>query len=219
MRLITSAVLLIGASLASLPAAAQTPAASTEPIPKGAYSLDKPHASLLFRVNHMNFSTFTGRFTRYDATLDFDPRKLAASSVQVTIDPRSITSDNAPDGFLDMLATGEEWLNAARYPELRFVSQRVEVVSGTNLRVHGLLTLRGITKPLVLEARYNGGYAGHPFDPAARVGFSAKGSFKRSDFGISLGVPSAENKLGVGDDVEVILEAEFNGPPLKVAKQ
>ena len=218
MRLKVMTLLLIAGTACHL-AQAQVPAASGQPIPKGSYSLDKPHASLIFRVNHMTFSTFTGRFTRFDAKLDFDPRKPASASVQASIDPRSITSDNAPDGFLDMLATGKEWLDAPEHPEMKFVSRRVEVVSGQNLRVHGLLTIRGITQPLVLDAKFNGGYAGHPFDPAARIGFSARGSFKRSDYGISMGVPSAENKFGVGDEVQVILEAEFNGPPLQVAKQ
>lgn len=214
MRLITSAALLIAASLAQ----AQMPPASAEPIPKGAYSLDKAHSSLIFRVNHMTFSTFTGRFTRYDAKLNFDPQKLATSAVEVSIDPRSITSDNAPEGFIDAL-TSAEWLNAQQFPAMTFVSQRVEMVSGQDLRVHGALTVRGITKPLVLKAKFNGGYAGHPFDPAARIGFSAQGTFKRSDYGISFGIPSAENKFGVGDEVQVIIETEFNGPPLKVAKR
>jgi polyisoprenoid-binding protein YceI len=215
MRLVTSVALLIAATLAQ----AQTPPASTAPIPKGEYSLDKAHASLIFRVDHMTFSTFTGRFTQYQANLAFDPQQPAASSVRVTIDPRSVSSDNAPDGFLQMLGSDKDWLNGAEHPEMKFASQRVEVVSGRNLRVHGLFTMRGITKPLVLEARFNGGYAGHPFDPAARIGFSAKGKLKRSDYGLSAGIPSPTNQFGVSDEVEVILEAEFNGPPLKVARQ
>jgi polyisoprenoid-binding protein YceI len=215
MRLVTSVALLIAATLAQ----AQTPPASTAPIPKGEYSLDKAHASLIFRVDHMTFSTFTGRFTQYQANLAFDPQQPAASSVRVTIDPRSVSSDNAPDGFLQMLGSDKDWLNGAEHPEMKYVSQRVEVVSGRNLRVHGLFTMRGITKPLVLEARFNGGYAGHPFDPAARIGFSAKGKLKRSDYGLSAGIPSPTNQFGVSDEVEVILEAEFNGPPLKVARQ
>jgi polyisoprenoid-binding protein YceI len=110
-------------------------------------------------------------------------------------------------------------LNANEFPEMKFVSQRVEVVSGQALRVHGALTIRGITRPQVLEAHYNGGYAGHPFDPAARIGFSATGKFKRSDFGIAGGVPAPGSKLGVGDEVQVVIEAEFNGPPLKTARR
>lgn len=210
---------LIAALLITTSAAqAQVPPPSSDPIPKGSYSLDKAHASLIFRVNHLGFSSFTGRFTQYDARLEFDPTKPASSSVSVTIDPRSISSDNAPGGFLDTLATSKDWLDAAEFPEMKYVSQRVEVVSPQELRVHGQLTVRGVTKPLVLVTRFNGGYAGHPFDPAARVGFSAQGSFKRSDFGLAYGVPTGDSKFGVGDEVQVMLEAEFTGPPLKVAR-
>jgi len=215
MRFLTTAALLTLTSVCQ----AQIPAPSTEPIPAGNYTLDKAHASLLFRVEHLGFSNFTGRFTQYDAKLDFDPRKPAAAKVDVSIDPRSISSDNAPEGFLQSLATGKDWLDAAEFPEIRYTSRRVEVVSPEELRVHGEITVRGITRPLVLATNFNGGYAGHPFDPAARIGFSARGSFKRSDFGISFGVPTGGSKFGVGDEVQVILEAEFTGPPLKVAQR
>jgi polyisoprenoid-binding protein YceI len=212
MRLLASLTLLAMASATQ----AQVPPPSTAPVPKGAYSLDKSHASLIFRVDHLGFSTFTGRFTSYEASLNFDPEQLASSSVNVTIDPRSITSDNAPEGFVATMA-GKELLDAAQFPEMKFVSKSIDV-SGRNLRINGELTLRGVTKPIVLEARYNGGYAGHPYDPAARIGFSARGAFKRSDFGIAYGVPAPGSSFGVGDEVQVVLEAEFTGPPLKTAK-
>ncbi len=70
---------------------------------------------------------------------------------------------------------------------------------------------------MVLEATYNGGYAGHPYDPRARVGFSAQGTFKRSDFGVSYGIPDPGSSFGVGDQVAVILETEFSGPALATA--
>lgn len=206
------------ALLLATAAQAEMPPASSAPIPKGSYKLDKAHASLIFRVEHLGFSHFTGRFTRYDATLNFDPATPAAASVSVNIDPRSISTDNAPDGFLEMLATGNDWLAAGKFPEMKFVSRSVEVVRDGGLRVHGDLTMRGITRPIVLAAHYNGGYAGHAFEPAARIGFSAHGTFKRSEFGIAQGIPAPGTKLGVGDDITVVLEAEFNGPPLRVAK-
>jgi len=100
---------------------------------------------------------------------------------------------------------------------MKFTSRRVEVVSPEILRVHGDLTLRGIRRPLVLEARFNGGYASHPFEPAARIGFPAEGTFKRSEYGVALGLPAAGSQFGIGDEVKVMLEAEFSGPPAKVA--
>lgn len=198
---------------------AQVPEPSKAPIPAGTYHLDKPHATLLFRVNHLGFSSFTGRFAQFDATLDFDPRKPAAARVEVSIDPRSISTDNAPEGFLDMLSTGKEWLDAGEFATMRFVSTRVEVVSPSELRVHGDLTLRGVTRPLVLATHFNGGYASHPFDPAARVGFSARGTLKRSEFGMTAGIPAPGSTFGVGDEVQVVLEAEFTGPPPATARR
>jgi polyisoprenoid-binding protein YceI len=68
---------------------------------------------------------------------------------------------------------------------------------------------------MVLVATYNGGYAGMPnMDPQARGGLSARGSFKRSDFGIAYGVPAPGTTLGVGDLIDFSIEAEFTGPPL-----
>lgn len=189
------------------------PVQSTAPVPKGDYTIDKSHTSLLFRVSHLGFSTYTGRFTRVDAELQFNPVNIAASRVNVRIDPRSIEADNAPSGFLQALA-GDQWLDAEHFPELTFRSQSVEVTGANSFRIHGQLTLHGVTKPLVLEAKYNGGYAGHTYEPQARAGFSAQGTLKRSDFGVSYGIPDPGSSFGVGDEVAVILETEFSGPAL-----
>ena len=90
----------------------------------------------------------------------------------------------------------------------------MELTGANRFRIHGQLTLHGVTRPVVLEAKYNGGYAGHPYDPQARVGFSAQGTFKRSDFGVSYGIPAPGSSFGVGDEITVILETEFTGPAL-----
>src|SRR5688572_32435150 len=107
--------------------AADAPAVSTAPVPAGSYVIDKAHTSLIFKLSHLGFSTYTGRFTRLDAKLQFDPANLATSRVDVTIDPRSIEADNAPSGFLQALA-GKDWLDAARFPAMNF---RTRSVGGT----------------------------------------------------------------------------------------
>jgi polyisoprenoid-binding protein YceI len=189
-------------------------AAHAPDVPAGDYKLDKPHATLIFRVNHLGFSNFTARFRRFDAQLRFDPRNLTATQLTATIDARSIETDY-PDPNYDFNGElqGEPWLNAAKFPEMTFRTTQVEDLGNDALRVHGELTLRGVTKPIVLDAKYNGGYLKHPMDPQARVGFSARGVLRRSDFGISGGIPPAGSNLGVGDQVTVIIESEFIGPP------
>lgn len=197
----------------------KAPQPSSAKVPAGSYVLDKSHASLIFKVDHLGFSNYTARFKRFDAQLQFDPANLAASRVNVTIEARSIETDFPDPAKLDFNAElqNEKWLNAAKFPEITFRSTKVNVIGRNKVRIDGELTLRGVTRPMTLHATYNGGYAGHPFDPQARIGFSAHGELKRSEFGISYGVPAPGSKFGVGDAVNVIIEAEFSGPPLAKA--
>jgi polyisoprenoid-binding protein YceI len=187
------------------------------PPPAGAYLQDKAHSSLTLRVDHLGFSHFTARFARFDIQLQLDPAHLNASRVTTRIDPNSLASDNAPAGFLEMLE-GPMWLDTARFPELSYRSTRVETTGSNSLRIHGELTLHGVTRPVVLDGTFNGGYSGHPMDPHARVGFSAHGSFKRSDFGVSFGLPAPGTKFGVGDEIEVTIETELSGPAYRAAQ-
>lgn len=181
--------------------------------PAGTYKLDKAHANLEFRVNHIGFSNYTARFATFDAELQFDPANPTASTVTATIDLRSLALPTPPAGFLDTLLS-EKWLGAPAFPQMTFRSRKIELTGANTARITGDLTLKGATAPVVLEATFNGGYAGHPYDPNARIGFSAKGSLKRTAFGVSEGVPPPGSTMGVGDNVEIIVEAEFNGPPL-----
>lgn len=196
--------------------AATAPKPPKADIPAGAYSLDKSHATLVLRVSHLGFSNYTAAFADFDAKLNFDQNNAAASTLEATINPRSLTLPAPPEGFLAELV-GPQWLNTATYPAITFKSTKAETTGPDTGKVTGDLTLHGVTKPVVLEVTYNGGYPGHPMDPHARVGFSAKGAFKRSDFGIAYGVPAPGTTMGVSDEVQVTIEAEFSGPPLALA--
>lgn len=213
------AILSLAASLALLActAAADDPGAPGAPVPAGAYTLDKSHASLVFRVDHLGFSKYTGQFKRFDAHLQFDPADPARSEVTVTIDPASLDLTGAPDGFLATLL-GEEWLGAGQYPAMTFRSRQIEALQAGRLRIHGELEFRGVAQPVTLDATYNGGYAGHPLDPNARIGFSARGTLQRSKFGMTIGVPPPGSTMGVGDEVEFLIETEFTGPPLATSR-
>jgi polyisoprenoid-binding protein YceI len=196
--------------------AAHAAPASAAPVPAGSYALEKSHASLLFSVDHLGFSHYTARFKQFDAQLQFDPNNLAASKLTATVDARSIETDFPDPAKIDFNAMlrGDQWLNAGQFPEMTFRSTKVEVLGAGKMRVCGDFTLHGITKPLVLETTYNGGYAGHPMDPHARIGFSARGALLRSDYGINFGIPSPGSKMGVSDRVDIVIEVEFSGPPL-----
>jgi polyisoprenoid-binding protein YceI len=182
--------------------------------PAGTYKIEKSHASIVLRASHMGFSTYTTRFSRFESELTFDPKNLPASKVVTTIDAASFEMDAAPQMCLDIMK-GPQMLDTANYPDIVFKSSSVRMTGAKSMNISGTLTLHGVTRPIVLTATYNGGYAGMPkMDPQARIGFSAHGSFKRSDFGMAFGVPAPGSTMGVGDLIDLSIEAEFIGPPL-----
>lgn len=191
-------------------------AAAAPDVPAGAYHLDRSHASLIFRVSHMGFSMYTARFTRFDAELNFDPKNPETASVTATVDATSIETDFPDPKTLDFNAQlqGADWLDAGAHPQMTFKSTKVELTGAQSARITGDLTLRGVTHPVVLDATFNGGYRGFAMDPHARIGFSAHGRLMRSDFGMTYAIPAPGTTLGVSDAVDIIIEAEFSGPPL-----
>ena len=191
-------------------------AASAPQPPAGAYVLDKAHTSVTFRISHLGFSRYTARFASIDGKLKFDPNAPATMAVEATIDPKSLALNTPPAGFYDQLM-GKSFFDAATFPAINFRSTKVEPTDANTAKVTGIFTLHGVTKPLTLDVTYNGGYPANAMD-GARVGFSAHGVIRRSAFGMGFGVPAAGSKMGVGDDVEVMIETEFNSGSPTVKK-
>lgn len=197
-------VRLIAAATAFLPLAGcvTAPQAEIGAAPAGAYRLDPNHASVVWRVDHGGgLSRFVARFDSFDAALDFDPDAPAASRLEATLDPMSVNT-GLPN-FDQEIATGDRLLNGDAFPEVRFVSTAITMTSPTTASVTGDLSFRGETRPVTLETTFNGS----AFDPlrfSDVVGFSARTTFLRSDFGAT-----AYLNFGVGDEVEILIEAEF----------
>lgn len=199
--------------LSALPATAQITPVQT-PVPAGQFQIDPGHTRLTFRVSHLGFSNYTAFLTGVDATLDFDPADPGAMQLVARIDASSIETLYPDPGFdFNAVIAGPEFLDAAQFPQITFTSTGVRLTAPDSAAVTGDLTLHGVTRPITLRVRFNGGYAGHPMDPGgARIGFSATGTLFRSDFGIGFGIPEPGTTLGVGDAVEIIIEAEFINP-------
>ncbi|MGK2284764.1 YceI family protein [Pedomonas sp. V897] len=200
---LVAAPLLAGGMAGSVAAVAQTAAPALE-VPAGTYKIDPTHASVIWQVNHLGLSNYTARFTKFDATLTFDPANPEKSSLTVTIDPKSVRTDYPfpeKEDF-DAKIAGPDFFDAARFPEIRFVSTRVERTGADAGRVHGDLTFHGVTKPVVMDVKLVGAKK-HPMRGIGAMGFSATTTFKRSDFGVNNLVPF------VGDEVTVQVEAEF----------
>ena len=198
-------------------ASASIAAPSIEGIPAGDYKTDPAHTALTFTVNHLSFSHYTAQFTKIDAHLKLDPAHPEQAALTVEIDPLSLDLPAPPKGFHDELM-GKAWFDAKAFPKITFISNKVETTGTNTAKVTGDLTLHGVTKPVTLDVTFNGGYAGMAgYDPNARIGFSATGSLKRSDFGIAYGIPAPGTTMGVSDAVDFRIETEMTGPALKAS--
>ncbi len=185
--------------------------------PGGAYRLDKTHASTAFSVRHLGLSNYIARFTDFDIALTLDAQALGRSAVSATIQSASVRTDyrgnykathpNSSFSTWDEdLARSDKFFNADQYPEIRFASTDVTDLGGGNLKVKGNLTLLGQTRPVTLDVAIIGSVAQHPFTKKGAIGLSARGTFKRSEFGMDHLV-----KPGfVGDEVTLLFEGEFH---------
>jgi len=195
------------------------PAQAAPPVeltaPAGTYKLDPNHRTLVGKVQHLNLAPYSVRFVKFDVTLNLDPKKLGASSVEVTVDPTSIRTDYTGDykgthkdtpfnSFEEALAQGPKYFNAAQFPAITFKSTKVVPQGKGRLKVTGNLTLLGQTHPITLDATVTGVIPEHPKAKAPAVGFSASGTFKRSLFGMDFGVGKF-----LGDDVTVEFDGEL----------
>lgn len=207
------------APLAATPAAAPSATEGTTtpvatPAPAGRYLIDKYHANLVFRIDHLGFSDYVGSFPGLEAELQFDPADPGAMSVVGAVDLTTLQIPNPPEGFVAELLSAA-WLGAVEHPKATFRSTKVELLDSDSARVSGDLEFRGVTAPFELYVDFIGGYPGMAtLDPNGRIGFSARGVLKRSAHGMTIGLPPAGSKMGVGDEVEILIDAEFTGPPL-----
>ncbi|OTT98555.1 YceI family protein [Acinetobacter baumannii] len=162
------------------------------------YKIDPTHTATVFSWNHFGFSTPSANFSDIQGVINVDNAKPANSSVNVTI-PLSSVNTNVP--ALDKEFQEEAWFNAAKYPNITFKSTKVETKDKKHFKITGDLTVKGITKPVVLDAVLNK-QGEHPMAKVPAIGFNATTSFNRSDFGLGNYVPNVGDKITVNITTE-----------------
>ena len=190
-------LLLALSSCSTLISVIATPKVNAEfgELKSGQYSLDKSHAALIFKIQHMGLSTYVGRFNVLSAELDFDPSNI--ESINLTADVEISSLDINDEELKDDLM-GRSWFNQAQYPIARVSTQKVEKLKDGQILLTLNLDWRGVRKPIEMTATFHGG-ANNVLTGKYTLGFSSCGSFNRSDFGMKQFIPL------VGD--EVVLEA------------
>ncbi len=190
---------------AAAPIIAQMPTeAPGKPDPKrvvaGTYTTDPAHSLVGWRVNHMGFNDYFGQFGDVKGTLVLDPAAPSKAKLDVTIPTASLTTVNPA---LTKHLSSADFFDVAQYPEARFVSTSVKVM-GTKAQIVGNLTIKGITKPITLDASFAGAGKGMPQAGGKdTVGFHATGKVNRGDYGMGYGLPL------VPDPVLLDLSAAF----------
>lgn len=198
MRFALAPLLLAAPALAQMPTTQPgkpSPALATA----GTYHVDGGHTQVLFTVNHMGFSEYTGQFTQPTGSLTLDPKNPSASQVTITFPIDKVSTTVAA---LDTHLKTPDFFDAARFPTGTFTSTRI-VARGTSATITGNLTLKGVTKPVTLAATFIGAGTGVMGAKKTNVGFHATTTIKRSDFGINYGIPL------VSDEVRLQINAAF----------
>ncbi len=193
------------ASCNSLAAAVLKPDVQAAPVsvPAGDYTLDPSHASILFKIDHLGYSTYVGRFERFEASLTGDPASPESAQVTATVDMTSLNIAN-PDFAAELM--GPDWLDAEGFPQASFKTYGLKIVGENEADISGDLTLKGKTQAVIIRARLNGS-AYDRLRGADVVGFSATLPISRSAFGI-------DKYAGlITDEVLLEIEAEFVRTP------
>ncbi|MEG9526412.1 MAG: YceI family protein [Hyphomicrobiales bacterium] len=188
------------ALLVATPVLAQTPP-TRDPaqIQAGTYAVDAGHTQVGWRVSHMGFSNYAGGFSDVSGTLELQPKNPAAAKLSVKIPVASVTTTSAK--LTDELK-GDQWLDAAKFPDMTFVSTKVAPAGKDHAKVTGDLTLHGVTKPVTLDVTLVGAGV-NPLSKKYTVGFEATGTLKRSEFGVKTYVPL------IGDELHLTIAGAF----------
>ncbi len=167
------------------------------------FNFDPVHSHVAFSVRHLMISKVNGYFKVWSGTLLVDEANHSASSVEVEIEAASIdTREPQRDDHL----RSPDFLDVANYPKITFKSTRVEKIDDERFKVTGDFTVHGVAKPVVLDVEY----LGRTKDPwgGERIGFSAKTSINRKDWGLNFNIPLEGGGVVVGEKVDITLDIE-----------
>lgn len=178
------------------------------------WTLDSSHSEINFTVRHMMISNVRGRFEKFDVEMTLDPDNPTVSQVVATIDASSI---NTRDEKRDAHLRSPDFLNADAFPTLVFKSRRVERVGRQNARLTGDLTIRDITREVVLDVEYNG-MSRSPWGTTS-AGFSATAKINRKDWDLTWNVALESGGILVGEEVKIAIDIELVQVPEPVAEQ
>ena len=173
--------------------------------PAAVWNIDPAHTNVAFKIRHLTISNVKGNFVKFSGTVDIDDKDVTKSRIDVTIETASIgTNVQKRDDHL----RSADFFDIATYPTMTFVSRKILPAGQDKLTVTGDLTLRGVTREVVLEVE---GLSQEVRDPwgGVRRGASASAKINRKDFGLAWNEELEGGGLAVGEEVAISLEVEL----------
>ncbi len=166
------------------------------------WSVDKVHSKIGFKVKHLGISNVRGEFKEYDVSISLDGTDLSTLKTKAAIQTGSVFTDNERrDGHL----RSPDFFSADDFPAMTFTSKSVRNVNGSEFEIVGDLTIRDVTKEVVLEAEFLGAAT---MGDQERAGFEARTTINRLDYGLAWNKVTEAGGFVVGHDVQIILELE-----------
>jgi polyisoprenoid-binding protein YceI len=189
--------------VASLGSAAFAADVSKDPAkaPSGTYKLETQHSLVLFSVLHTGLTDYYGRFDKLQGSLSFDGNTPEKSGTTITIDTTSV---DTPSARLNDILRDTSVFSSTQFPTATFKSSSITRTGPDTGHIEGILTMKGVTKPVVLDVVFRGG-GSNPVNGNYALGFHATTTIKRSDFGMTGAIWSPF----VSDDVTLTIEAMF----------
>lgn len=171
---------------------------------KATYAIDPAHSNIQFSIRHLMISNVKGAFSGVKGTVVYDPDAPQTSSVHAEIDANTL---NTLDPNRDTHVKSPDFLDVAQFPSITFESTKVES-AGDSGKIYGNLTVHGVTKPVTLDVEEITPEGKDPWGHT-RIGASAKGKIKRSDFGLSWNAALETGGVVMGDELKLDLEVEL----------
>ena len=180
-------------------------------VPAGlvAYTIDAGHTGVFFKIRHLGIATVTGRFDDVAGEVAFDPDAPEGSTVDVVIQAASFAT-SSPDR--DEHVMGPDWFDAAAHPTLRFTADRMEAAGAGRYRIPGTLTIKGVARPVTLDAVFNGAVPAAN-DGQPRAGFEATAVVDRTAYGIGTTQSLPGGVVDLDEEVRIVLEVELLPAP------
>jgi polyisoprenoid-binding protein YceI len=171
---------------------------------KTKWNLDPSHSDLGFKVRHMMITNVSGTFRKFDAKVETYGDDFTSATIDFTADADSITTGNEDR---DKHLKSADFFDAARFPELKFASTKLEKKDDENYVLHGDLTITGVTRPVKVDVEF-GGTGKDPWGNE-RAGFTLTGKISRTDFNLNWNAALETGGVLVGEDVKIVAEIEL----------